>query len=108
MKKVHRDGLLTARCGDGPEVDAEVSAVQAGALLLGDDRDVSSESEMESESDASFHSQVGGEKPVDQLKESPERDLNTRAGALLFSIHHSSCHTQAVDVKPAPSTKKKS
>ena len=108
MKKVHRDGLLTACCGDGPEVDAEVGAVQAGALLSGDDRDVSSESEMESESDASFHSQVGGEKPVDRLKESPERDLNTKAGALLFSIHHSSCHTQAVAGKPAPSTKKKS
>lgn len=100
MKKVHRNGLLTACRGDGPEVDAEVSAVQVGALLSGDDHDMSSESEMESEFDASFHSQVGGEKPVDQLKESPERDLSTEAGAMSFSIYHSSCHSQAVDGKP--------
>ena len=35
-----------------------------------------------------------------RLKKSPERDLNTKAGALSFSVRHSSCHSQAGAPKP--------
>ena len=79
-------------------MDTKVRAAPAGASTSEDGRDVSSESEMDS--DASF--QVGEAKPVDGRKESPKTDSDTSltAGAMSSAIHHSGFYSQAGAPKP--------